>query len=165
MCGAAYGRTADGQPVSDRAPAWSPDGRFLAFASNRDDSETFEIYSVPAAGGRVRQLTPGDDGADESGPDWSPDGRSIVYSSTLTGTGDLYVMAADGSGARYLAGEEDIIEVLPKWTGDGRRIVFEVQPVTEVQTDIWVVHRDGTGARPLVTSPAADFLPDPRPGT
>jgi Tol biopolymer transport system component len=76
--------------------AWSPDGRKMAFVSDRDGNA--EIYVMNANGSAQRRLTrnPASDG----GPVWSPDGRKIVF---VSGAGELessgvYVMNADGSG-------------------------------------------------------------------
>ena len=76
--------------------AWSPDGRKMAFVSDRDGNG--EIYVMNADGSAQRRLTrnPASDG----GPVWSPDGRKIVF---VSGAGELessevYVMNADGSG-------------------------------------------------------------------
>jgi TolB protein len=66
-------------PSSEEIPAaWSPDGRSIAFATNRDGN--WEIYAVDADGSNPRNLTrnPLSDG-NESGFAWSPDGRRIVF--------------------------------------------------------------------------------------
>ena len=73
------------------APAWSPDGRRIAFASGRDGN--FEIYVINADGSRQRRLTR-NTGRDV-GPVWSPDGRRIAFESNW----QVYVMNADGSGS------------------------------------------------------------------
>ena len=57
------------------SPSWSPDGRKLAFSSNRDG--TYEIYVACADGSGLSVLTAG--GPDKKYPIWSPDGRRIVY--------------------------------------------------------------------------------------
>ena len=67
--------------VSAAWPAWSPDGRFVAFASDRrpnwDEDWSFDVFVVPADGGDPRRVT------DTTGPTWQPmfslDGQSIVY--------------------------------------------------------------------------------------
>ena len=91
--------------------SWSPDGRRIAFVSDRDGND--EIYVINADGSGLRNLTrnPGWDGR----PVWSPDGRTIGFVSgrggncdkhtRKTGRGfncDVYVMNADGSGQRNL---------------------------------------------------------------
>ncbi|MDP8921807.1 MAG: S9 family peptidase [Chloroflexota bacterium] len=64
----------------DRQPAWSPDGRAIAFASNRtperDTNDASQIWVVAATGGRPRLVSHGDDAL--TGPAWSPDGSRIA---------------------------------------------------------------------------------------
>ena len=62
---------------SDSSPAWSPDGRQLAFISNRADGKT-QLYVIPFRGGEARPIT--DLQGDFGDFEWSPDGRRIVFS-------------------------------------------------------------------------------------
>lgn len=72
------------------APRWSPDGRQIVFASNRDDLQSFrsDIFVMDADGGNVRNLSRHP--AEDFDPKWSGDGRSIVFASLRTGTSLLY---------------------------------------------------------------------------
>jgi dipeptidyl aminopeptidase/acylaminoacyl peptidase len=82
--------------VWDSGPAWSPDGKQIAFESNLDGD--LDVYVMNADGTNVRQLTHNSDLHDE-GPAWSPDGMQIVYASGPDDLHeDIYVMNADGSG-------------------------------------------------------------------
>jgi dipeptidyl aminopeptidase/acylaminoacyl peptidase len=65
---------------SDSSPRWSPDGRWLAFVSNRDgETETAhgELYVLPANGGEPRRLTQGKEGVESIA--WSPDSTRIAF--------------------------------------------------------------------------------------
>ncbi|WP_298404125.1 S9 family peptidase [uncultured Chloroflexus sp.] len=64
----------------DRQPRWSPDSKWLAFVSDRDD-ERGQIYVIPVDGGEARQVTSMPNGA--SDPAWSPDGRWIAFLSSV----------------------------------------------------------------------------------
>ncbi|MEX0785880.1 MAG: S9 family peptidase [Dehalococcoidia bacterium] len=63
------------QGKHDHSPRWSPDGRYLAFVSSRDEKN--QIYLLPLEGGEPRQLTKTKFGAGQ--PVWSPDGKRIAY--------------------------------------------------------------------------------------
>lgn len=63
-------------------PRWSPDGRMLAFTSNRDDSS--QVYVIHAAGGEAKKVT--DIPYDVVQPEWSPDGKYLLCSVKLTKT-------------------------------------------------------------------------------
>ena len=80
------------------APAWSPDGRKITFAGERDGNS--EIYLMNADGSGQRSLT--SDLAYDGDPAWSPDGRKITFVSNRDGRYEVYVMNADGSGQRSL---------------------------------------------------------------
>ena len=83
-------------------PAWSPDGRKIAFRSTRNGNR--DIYVMNADGSGKRNLTrnPAWDGR----PSWSPDGRRIAFVSDRDGRLEAHVMNADGSGQRSLALQE-----------------------------------------------------------
>ena len=104
------------------APAWSPDGRKLAFVSDRDGAsfwgEAREISVVNADGSGRRNLT--GNPASDSDPAWSPDGRKIAFVSNF----EIYVMNADGSRQQNLT-RDPARDLAPAWSPDGKRIVFE----------------------------------------
>ena len=79
--------------ASDGSPDWSPDGRRIAFQSNRDGNS--EVYVMNANGTNPINLT--NHPAKDSGPDWSPDGRRIAFQSNRDGNWEIYIMNADGA--------------------------------------------------------------------
>lgn len=114
--------TAADAPLWLRATALSPDGTTIAFTYRGD------IYTVPAAGGRARQLT--SDPAVDAAPVWSPDGTRIAFRSNRHGGNDIFTVAADGGTPQRItthsAGESPLT-----WLNDST-IVFsaDIQPST-----------------------------------
>jgi TolB protein len=140
-------------------PAWSPDGRTIAFASKRGG--TFDLYAMNADGSGTRRLTSTKD--DDGYPDWSPDGKRIVFA---RGTPTrLFVMAADGTGARRLT-DDQAEETEPAWSLDGRWIAYvRREPGTSIR-ELWLVQSDGSQRRPLTrlsgVAQAPSWSPDGR---
>ena len=77
----------------DSSPDWSPDGKQIAFVSNRDENS--EVYVMNADGTNPINLT--NHPAADSSPTWSPDGKRIAFSSNRDGNWEIYVMDADGA--------------------------------------------------------------------
>ena len=97
-------------------PAWSPDGRFIAYGSS-DEQNTGDIWVQPASGGNAKRITTS--AASNRQPDWSPDGTQIVFRSESEG-GGLFVVPAEG-------GREQKISPFgykPHWSPDGTKILF-----------------------------------------
>lgn len=91
----------------DGQPAWSPDGKQIAYISKDDGN--FEIYKINRdSSGKVR-LT--DDTHSDGLPVWSPDGKWIAFRSDRDGKWAIYVMRADGSSLTRLVDAD----VLPLW--------------------------------------------------
>src|SRR5437588_612916 len=76
-------------------PAWSPDGRRIAFAARLDDPERLAIYVVGATGGDPKRVV-----AAGEFPSWSPDGRRIAYVDPDSGA--VFVINVDGTGRQRI---------------------------------------------------------------
>src|SRR6476659_8277195 len=100
-------------------PTFSPDGRFIAYASDR--SGNFDIWVQPVAGGDPVQVTKSP--APDTQPAWSPDGSTIVFRSERDG-GGLYRVPALGGQEQQLAP----FGVHPMWSKDGATVFFLVGP-------------------------------------
>jgi len=66
---------------SETSPAWSPDGKYVAFEAKRGDDENPQIYVIPLGGGEARRLTNLPTGA--SAPKWFPDSRRLAFVSRV----------------------------------------------------------------------------------
>lgn len=102
-------------------PAPSPDGRWIAFQSDRDGD--FDIYIVNVVGGQLRKITNND--VWDRLPSWSPDGQWIVYSTDVRGDGtfDLYRIRFDGTGneAIFSNGQRNSHA---RYSPDGNYLIF-----------------------------------------
>ena len=133
-----------GQRVSEygSTPKWSPDGRKIAFVSDRTGSA--EVYVMNADGSGQRRLTRH---AKPKELAWSPDGRMLAIGSHASGgPRDVYVMNADGTGLLNLTPGPGGGEAL-SWSPDGRKIGF--RSLRDGSGEIYVVNVDGTGLRRL----------------
>ncbi|MGE0131247.1 MAG: LpqB family beta-propeller domain-containing protein [Blastocatellales bacterium] len=103
----------------DDSPQFSPDGKKIAFASNRTGS--MELWVCPSDGGSPLQLT--HMVTHTGSPRWSPDGRHLVYDSQQEMQGDLFVIDAEGGAPRRLTAEP-AADILPSWSRDGTWVYF-----------------------------------------
>jgi TolB protein len=107
-------------PADDRDPAWSPDGKRLAFASRRDGN--WEIYILEMESGQTTRLT--FDTAFEANPTWSPDGLWIAYESYYEGNLDISIYRADASEGPYAVTHQQGPDFDPSWSPDGRSLAY-----------------------------------------
>jgi TolB protein len=108
-------------PVSNEESSWSPDGKKMAFDSNRGDGKHYNVYVVDIAVSTVTRLT--NSTANDITPSWSPDGRRLAFTSDRTGHNEIYVMNADGSGVRQLT-HDNSDDIHPSWSRDGKMVIF-----------------------------------------
>ena len=148
-------------PLDVQTPAWSPDGRKLAFVSRRDGNS--EIYVINADGSGQENLT--QHPARDSHPSWSRDGRKLAFVSRRDGNSEIYVMNADGSGLRNVT-RAPSNDLRPAWSPDGRAIAFvkmiqkkcpRPRDKTPCNNDVYepnlyVVNGDGSGLRRLTNT-------------
>ena len=123
-------------------PAWSPDGRLLAYG--RDGG--IEVFDTISGARRVLSPPPVRPGVRDEWPSWSPDGSRIAF----VFDGGLWVMQADGSNRHRLA-DLGTANYLPAWSPDGSRIAFHATTPVGASPgyQIFVIGTDGTGLTKL----------------
>jgi Tol biopolymer transport system component len=139
------------------APRYSPDGKRLAFHSNRGGS--VQIWTSNADGSHAVQLTSMGLMATTGTPRWSPDGRRIAFDSNAGGETHIYVIDADGGQPRALTTGASS-NYIAAWSPDGGWIYFSSNRTGEVQ--IWRMRPDGAEAEQVTHAggQAPDFSPD-----
>lgn len=131
----------------------SPDGRTIAFDLLGD------IYTMPIAGGTPRRITSGL--AFDMQPRFSPNGQMIAFTSDRGGGDNIWVMNADGTGARQITRENFRLLNAPTWSPDGQYIAARKHFTTQRSLgtgEIWLYHVSGVGdGVPLVERPNPQF--------
>jgi TolB protein len=150
-------------PADDLDPAWSPDGKQIAFVSNRvkNPSVTTQVYIMNADGTGASQLTTGLGNARY--PAWSPDGKQIAFAYQFGTKSDIYLINADASGFKRITYGADL-NLTPSWSPDGKKLAYSSALWDENQKkylnhDIFTINADGTNPIKLTTSLADDYSP------
>ena len=123
-------------------PAWSPNGRAIAYTSYRRGPQ--DVFVSHIYEGRLESPAGGTEEIHNWLPAWSPDGRQLVFTSNRDGNPELYVMNADGSDVRRLTNHPGI-DTSPTWSPLGHQVAFTSDRTGSPQ--IYVVGADGTGLR------------------
>jgi TolB protein len=139
-------------------PAWSPDGKTVAYVLLKGDVE--RIYIMKADGTDAHPLTPA--GVRTIHPNWSPDGTSVAYCTDddlkppYKNPAQIYSAdVATGKITQLISGG---VNTYPVWSPDGREIAFR-RMLGEMNSEVFVANRDGSGARNLTNHPAFDGWP------
>lgn len=158
---------------SNDFPAWSPDGKMIAFI-HADDFDADgnpvdeQVWVMDANGSNPHALTTDPARKDEL-PEWSPDGSHIAYASGSDGSEGIWLMDPDGSKQHQISGcaPADVAPCAagsdfgPVWAPDGSQIAFLRDFAALGQTDrpVWVMNADGSEQHRLIPGPALQYVP------
>jgi len=124
----------------DVSPVFSPDGKKIAFVSDRGGSP--QVYIMNAGGkGRPKRVT--FEGNYNTSPAWSPDGRAIAYVGRVNGKNQIFVVKFDGTDLRQLTNVGNNEE--PSFSPDGYFIAFDSD--REGTRGIYIMRADGGGQK------------------
>ncbi|HVS34612.1 MAG TPA: S41 family peptidase [Gemmataceae bacterium] len=151
-------------PAHELGPVFSPDGRWIAFSSNRHGS--YNVFVVPLQGGSPRRLTFDSDNDLVTG--WSPDGKHILFASSRSvafpPSFELYTVPVEGGMVHRVSADEGREGV---YSPDGAHIAYTRGPGAwyrkgyrgSSNDDIWVSDADGTHNRQLTNFDGQDTSP------
>jgi TolB protein len=145
-------------PAFDACPAYSADGRRIAWCSSAGSAPgVFEIWTMKQNGTDKQQVT--HLGAGAIFPDFSPDGSRIVFDGTVAGVRNVYLVNVDGTGLTRLTTNEGTVNGYPAFSPDGSKIAFISDRTGYEQ--VWVMNADGSSPQQLTFNAADhDQTPD-----
>jgi Tol biopolymer transport system component/DNA-binding winged helix-turn-helix (wHTH) protein len=147
---------------TDAAAKFSPDGKQIAFLSNRGEQGVLDIYLMNADGSNQKMIYSSGVLGTNSSLDWSADGASIYFSndkeSGRNGNFEIFKIATDGNKEVIrLTNRPRFGDEAPAVSPDGKRIVF--QSTQKENSEIYLMKTDGTGLLRLTRNLADDKSP------
>jgi tricorn protease len=146
----------------DAYPRFSPDGKWIAFSSDRNGN--LDVFIIPSGGGAAKQVTT--HSADDTVFGWTPDGRGILFGSNRGEdfTAQVYVVSVDG-GMPWKAGPDMGIQA--SYSPDGKRIAYNPKGQVywrkyyrgSMQTDVWIQNVSTKKATQLTEFDGLDSWP------
>ena len=126
----------------DSRGAWSPDGKVIAFNSDRTGEMNIWLHSLET--GESRQITKGPGGDFQA--NWAPDGKQLAFFSSRAGMADIWCVDTNSTELMRLTRGESV-DVNPFFSPDGKMIVYNSDQ--SGRPELWVMNFEGSDARQL----------------
>lgn len=144
-------------PGRQITPAFSPDGKQVAFAWNGEKGDNFDIYVKLVDAGSPLRLT--SNPAADYRPAWSPDGRFIAFCRDVSGHDEIWMVPALGGAERKL-GESAVCGL--SWSPDGRFLALTDKDPPQAPFSIFLLTIE-TGEKRRLTTPPKEYFGDGDP--
>lgn len=122
----------------DEQPRWSPDGRRIAFKSNRNGTTNYDLYVMDADGQNLVRIT--DHPAHDFDPAWLPDGESLVFSSARDSRADLYRVWLSDLRVDRLTDHFAGRAIMPTVSPNGAWVAFTAQTLPQAGGWTYQIH-------------------------
>lgn len=141
-----------GKLSHEESPAWSPDGKQIAFTSTRDGNQ--EVYLIDATGQNLKRITQ-DPGLDAH-PAWTPDGQHLLFATNRWGDMEIAQVDTQGEKVDRLTNSKGLDDY-PVCSADGSQIAFLSNRAT--QYEVFVMPATGGEARNISRHAGIDNFP------
>ncbi|NBC87306.1 MAG: hypothetical protein GVY25_14060 [Bacteroidetes bacterium] len=135
---------------TDQSPAWSPDGRYVAYHHDalwtEDSTDVSGLYILDLETDSTWLVVEGS----ARSPDWRPDGERIAFT-----TGNIYTIRPDGTDLQRVTDHGSAF--FPAWSPDGKRLAYDATTLPKSGT--WLVNPDANGRRHLGFGRDPDWSP------
>jgi TolB protein len=125
-----------GELSQEESPAWSPDGKWIAYSSTRHGNQ--ELYIATPEGKDEKRLT--SDPATDAHPSWSPDGKQIAFATDRWGDLEIAALEVESGKLSRLTTSRGLDDY-PAWSPDGKQIAFTSN--RERNLEIYLMDPDG----------------------
>jgi TolB protein len=140
-------------------PTFSPDGKKLAFVSNKDGTPRIYILDIPAAGVSVNSLKPrmiSKKNRENTSPSWSPDGKKIAYSAMTSGTRQIWIYDLDTGEEMQLTDGSGHKEN-PTWAPNSLHLLFN--SATPAASELYRINLNQKKAVKITSGPGEKRFP------
>ncbi|MDB5385859.1 MAG: periplasmic component of the Tol biopolymer transport system [Planctomycetaceae bacterium] len=142
----------NGKLSHEESPAWSPDGKQIAFTSTRDGNQ--EIYVMDPSGQNIKRVTQ-DPGLDAH-PTWTPDGKHLLFATNRWGDFEIAAIDPQGAQIQRLTNQKGLDDY-PVCSPDGRSIAFV--SLRSGNFEVYLMPREGGSPTNISNNPGIDNFP------